>query len=426
MHQLLPISALIAASAFLMFAGGINGLILPLRGQIEGFSAVSLGLLGSAWAIGYGMGCLLVPKLVQRTGHIRAFCVMAALAAISILGSLLFIQVAAWIVMRLICGFCFSGAAMIVESWLNESTGPAQRGRVFGFYMMINLIATTAGNVIIMTGDGTGYIFFVMAALFYCLAVLPAALTSSRAPAPLVQAHVNLQILWRNSPMAVVAIVLVGISNGAFGTLGAVFAARIDLPVSAITLFMAIALMSGALLQLPVGYVSDRFDRRWVLLGLAGLAICTELVFLVGRFPGIVPNLICAAIFGGAIYSMYPVIVAHANDRAAPGSFLQTSGGLLLLFSIGAVVGPAICGLVMMLYGPQGLFLVTLAAHVLLVAYGLRRLTMRADIAHELKVDFVATPPARLVTPESAVLDPRTGEDELPSSTDTSVPAPVR
>jgi len=149
-----------------MFAGGINGLLLPLRGELEGLSDFGLGLVGSAWAIGYVAGCALAPALVKRVGHIRSFSVMAALAAISVLGSLLLIKVSAWIAMRLVCGFCFSGAAMIVESWLNEDTSEAQRGRVFGFYMMVNLAATTAGNLVIMAGDGRGHMFFVIAAMF--------------------------------------------------------------------------------------------------------------------------------------------------------------------------------------------------------------------------------------------------------------------
>ncbi len=425
MQNLLPISALIAGSAFLMFAGGINGLLLPLRGELEGLSDFGLGLVGSAWAIGYVAGCALAPALVKRVGHIRSFSVMAALAAISVLGSLLLINVSAWIAMRLVCGFCFSGAAMIVESWLNEDTSEAQRGRVFGFYMMVNLAATTAGNLVIMAGDGRGHMFFVIAAIFYCLALLPTALTSSRAPAPLFQAKLNLPMLWRNSPFAVAAIFLIGISNGAFGTLGAVYAGRIDLPVSTITLFMAVALLAGALLQLPVGYASDRFDRRLVLLALALLAMCAELFWIVMRPAGGIENLAAAAVFGGAVYAMYPVVVAHANDRAEPGVFLQISGGLLLLFGAGAILGPAIGGTVMSYAGPYGLFMTTLATHAVLLLFGVSRLRSRSDVAHELKVDFVRTASGRLATPETAVLDPRTSVEEIPHAEGVRPPAPA-
>lgn len=413
-QHFLPISALIAGSAFLMFAGGVNGLILPLRGSMEGFSAISLGLLGAAWAIGYVAGCIFTPRLVRRVGHIRTFSVMASLAAISILGSLLAIHPVVWIALRGICGFCFSAAAMIVESWINESTGPEQRGRVFGLYMMVNLIATTLGNLVIMTGDKAGIAFFIIPAIFYCLSLLPTALTSSRAPAPLVQAQLDMPTLWRNSPYAVVTIVLVGVSNGAFGTLGAVFAERSDLSVTTIALFMALALLAGAALQIPIGYLSDRFDRRWVLTGLAALAAAVECYLLVLRPAGPLPNLVAASLFGGAIYAMYPVIVAHANDRASPDTFLQISGGLLLLFGAGAIAGPAIAGAIMVWYGPAGLFLTTIFAHIGIILYGIKRIGVRAEVPHEVKTDFVTVPPARLATPETAVLDPRTAETEMP------------
>ncbi len=402
-----------------MFAGGINGLILPLRGSVEGFSTFSLGLLGAGWAIGYVAGCLLTPHLVRRVGHIRTFSVLAAMAALSILASLLLVHAAAWIPLRILCGFAFSGAAMIVESWLNESTGASHRGRVFGFYMMVNLVATTAGNIAIMFGDQSGYAMFVIAAMFYCLALMPPALTSSRAPPPLVQASLNLPSLWKNSPYAVVAIVLVGVSNGAFGTLGAVFAERGGLPVSAIAMFMALALLAGALIQIPVGHLSDRFDRRWILTALAALAASVEIYLLVLRPDGALANLVAGALFGGAIYAMYPVIVAHANDRAEPDTFLQISGGLLLLFGMGAIAGPAIAGAIMSWYGPAGLFLTTLAAHISIILYGMKRIGSRAEVAHEVKDAFVTVLPGRLSTPETAVLDPRTSDAELSAATDS-------
>ena len=157
LRQFLPVSTLLLGSAFLLFAGGINGLILPLRGQYEGFSALSLGLLGTGWAIGYVSGCIFTARLVGRVGHIRAFGAMAAIAAISILLSALLVTPIAWIILRALCGFCFAGAAMIVESWLSEQTEPSSRGKVFGVYTMVNLGATTAGQMLLTVGDPNGF-----------------------------------------------------------------------------------------------------------------------------------------------------------------------------------------------------------------------------------------------------------------------------
>ncbi len=158
-RQLLPISALLLGTALLLFAGGINGLILPVRGSAEGFSAFSLGLLGTGWALGYISGCVATPRLVALAGHIRAFGVMAAFAAVAMLLSLIFITPTAWIPLRALSGFCFAGAAMIVESWLNERTEPASRGKVYGIYTMVTLGASTAGQMSLTLGDTTGFLF---------------------------------------------------------------------------------------------------------------------------------------------------------------------------------------------------------------------------------------------------------------------------
>ncbi|MEZ5799443.1 MAG: MFS transporter [Nitratireductor sp.] len=408
---ILPIFALIAGSAFLMIAGGLNGLILPLRGSAEGFSSFSLGLLGTGWAIGYIAGCLWSPRLVRRAGHIRSFAVMAAIAVVSVLLSLLLIHPGAWIPLRALAGFAFAGSAMIVESWLNERTDKSFRGRVFGVYTMVNLLATTAGQMMITLGDPRGYVFFVLAALFYVLSLIPTALTRTDQPRPLVETNLDLAALMRNSPIAVVGVFLVGISNSAFGTLGVVFGGSVGLDIQSIALMMSLSLLAGSLFQVPVGMISDKIDRRLVLIGLAVLASMVDLTFLV--FHPIDPLLVLTAscLFGGAVYSMYPVIIAHAYDHAEPGNYLKISGGLLLVYGIGAIVGPILGG-ILMEWQANGLFGATLAAHLCLIAYAGYRITQRVALQEDEKTDFVGMPTARLATPESTVLDPRTEEEE--------------
>ena len=272
-RQILPISALLLGSAFLLFAGGVNGLILPVRGTQEGFSSFSLGLLGTGWAIGYVSGCIMTPGLVAKVGHIRSFSVMAAFAAIAILASVLLVTPWAWIPLRAISGFCFAGAAMIVESWLGERAEPSTRGRIFGVYTMVNLLATTGGQMTLTVGGTGGFAFFALGAIFYCLALVPTAISSTASPKPLVKVRLDIGALWRNSPIAVFAVLMVGISNSAFGTLAAVYAGRVGLVVTSIALFTSVPILMGALAQIPVGYLSDRLDRRKVLIGIAAVAI---------------------------------------------------------------------------------------------------------------------------------------------------------
>lgn len=391
-------------SAFLLFAGGVNGLILPIRGEAEGFTAASLGLLGTGWALGYVAGCLRTPALVARVGHIRAFGAMCAIAAIAVLLSLVLITPWVWIPVRALSGFCFAGAAMIVESWLNERADAASRGRVFGIYTMVNLAATTAGQMVLTLGDANGYFFFVLAAMVYCLALLPTAVSATTSPRPLTQVSLNLRGLWKNSPIAVFAVLMVGISNASFGTLAAVYAARIGLTLGDIALFASIPILAGAASQIPVGIASDRYDRRKVLIGITVFALLADALFLLSGATQPLFVLTLAALFGATVFAMYPVIVAHANDHAEPGSFIQVSGGLLLVFGIGSIIGPTISGFAMTSYGASMLFAVTGAAHVLLILFALLRLRIAPAVAPENKVAFQAKPLARVSTPETAAL----------------------
>lgn len=402
--NLVPISALLFGSALLMFAGGVNGLILPVRGSLEGFSAFSLGLLGTGWAIGYVAGCLSVPRLVRRVGHIRSFTALAALAAISILMSLLLITPYAWIPLRALSGFCFAGAAMIVESWLNERTEQTARGRIFGLYTMINLGASTLGQLSLTLGRAEADTFFVLGAIVYCFALVPLAISSSASPKPLVAVKLDVKALWRNSPVAVFGILMVGMSNGAFGTLSAVYAGKVGLLVSGVALFVSVPIIAGAAAQIPVGTLSDRLDRRKVLIGLAALAAASDVLFLLLMPGSETINLALVAVFGAPVFAMYPVIVAHANDHAAPGAFIQTSGGLLMVYGIGSIIGPLLAGWGMSVAGARGLFAVTLTAHVLIVLFALWRMRVRAAVPEDQKGSFQVSAPGRTITPETAAL----------------------
>ncbi|MFV0360995.1 MFS transporter [Tropicimonas sp.] len=409
-RYLLPISALLLGSALLQYAGGIHSLILPVRGSDEGFSATSLGLLGTGWAVGYVLGCFYTPRMVGLVGHIRAFSVVCAFAAVAILLQAILVSPQAWIPVRAVSGFCFAGAAMIVESWLNDRAQPRTRGTIFGFYSMINLGAVTAGQLVIPLGDTTGFFFFALGAIFYALALVPTAISTSQSPAPLTTVHLDVGALWRNSPVAVVAVFLVGISNASFGTLAAVYADRVGLALGSVALFASLPVLAGALAQVPIGLASDRLDRRWVLVATAVLALSADLAFIVLQPHGMPLNLALAGVFGAAIFAMYPIIVAHANDHAPPGTSIQVSGGLLMVFGVGSIIGPLIAGAAMNSLGPRGLFLTTISAHVLIIAFTVWRIGRRAAVADDEKGHFQVTMPARASTPETAAL--ASGEDE--------------
>jgi MFS family permease len=402
-RQIFPLAALLLGAAFLFFAGGINGLVLPLRGSAEGFSDVVLGFLGTGWAIGFVAGCIFVPRLVAGVGHIRSFSVMAATASLSILISALLIDSIAWIILRAFAGFAFAGAAMIVESWLSERSEARYRGTVFGIYTMVNLSAVTLGQLSLAGGGTSGLEFFIIAGAFYCLALIPTAVSSSSTPNPLAQARLDIPALWRNSPVAVVAIFLVGVTNSSFGTLGAVFGEKVGLEIAAISLFVSAPILAGALAQVPVGMVSDRMDRRIVLVAMTSIALAGDLIFVVLQPQAAVFAIAAGALFGAAIFALYPIVVAHANDHAAPEDFVKVSSGLLLIFGIGSIAGPLVAGLAMSAMGPRGLFMITLGSHVLTIGFTLWRMSRREAVEPAEKAGFVIASPARASTPETVI-----------------------
>ncbi|WP_373237469.1 MFS transporter [Cohaesibacter celericrescens] len=402
--SILPIASLLLGSAFLFFAGGLTGVLLPVRGGIEGFSSLTLGLLGTGWAIGYVSGCLSVPKIVARAGHIRAFSVMATFACVSVLMSSLLISPVAWIILRALAGFAFAGAAMIVESWITERSDSSNRGAVFGTYTMANLIATTAGQMVVAVGPADGFHLFVIASIFYVIALVPTALTKSQAPAPLARARLDIAKLWRNSPVAIVAVALTGVSNGSFGTLAAVYGNKIGLEISGIAMFVSASILAGAIAQLPIGYISDRVDRRWVVIAIAIVALCSDAAFVAFTPQTAMMAALYSAVFGAAIFTFYPVLVAHANDHAEASEGLQTSGGLLLMLGLGSMVGPIIGGVLMSLMGPHGLFVSTSVAHSLILVFALWRLTQRDAVHGSEKGQFIPIAPMRTRTPQTIVL----------------------
>jgi MFS family permease len=410
--QLVTVAALLLGSGFLLMASGLHGLLLPVRGTIAGFSTLELALLGTGWAAGFVTGCLTIPATVRRVGHVRTYGALASLSAITILLNLLIISAPAWITLRAVSGFCFAGAAMIVESWLNERTTQENRGTVFSVYQMVNFAASTGGQLILAIEPPTDFFYFAVGAILYCLAILPTALSTAAVPRPLKTTRLDIRRIYANSPVAAVGCFLVGMVNGAFGTLGPVYAQQIGLPIRDVATLTAGALLGGALIQFPLGRISDRTDRRRILLAVAAGAfvIGVAMATLHPRTPLLVIGLVI--VFGAMIYPMYALAVAHANDFAAEDEFVRLAGGLLLLYGFGTMIGPILAAQAMDRIAPDGLFAFTAATHLLMAAYIYLRMSLRAPPAPATRETFRGMPVPKTVTPESAVLDPRAASDE--------------
>lgn len=411
-RNLLPVLSLLLGSAFLLAGNGLHGLLLPMRGTAEGFSPTSLGLLGTAWATGFVLGCIYSQRLVRRIGHVRAFSAFSAMIAIIALLTGLLIDPVSWILLRVVTGFSLAAAFMIIESWLNERATNESRGLIFSLYMTVNYVAIVAGQMAIALGDISQSTFFIIAGILYCLALLPTAVSTASSPAPLKEVKLDLKLIYRNSPVSFVAMLLIGVANGAFGTLAPVFGANVGLTTTIVATMMSITIFSGAVMQIPAGRMSDRMDRRYVLAGLAAIAGVSGLAITAIKPSSIAVLFGLISLYGAMSYTLYSIIVAHANDYAASDQFVTVSGGLLLLYGIGTIVGPLLGGIAMA-YDPYLLFAVTAAAHIGVGGYAVYRSRMRAPVPVEERDSFLSTPSARSATPESINLDPRaaTAED---------------
>ncbi len=410
LRQLFPIIALFASTAFLQAGGGVQSILLPVRAQIEGFSTGAIALIGTGYAIGFTVGCIVVPMLVRRVGHVRTYGSLSAILATVMLLNGLIVEPYTWVILRAIAGLCFAGSYMIIESWLNERISNESRGTLFSVYMIVSLGTMMIGQYMLIIADPQSQTLFMVGAILYALAVLPTALSKAQSPAPLTQEKFNLRKLYANSPAAVFSAILAGTLSGAWGNFAPVFAKQVGMSNTNVANMLVFAMLGSILLQMPIGRLSDRMDRRIVMIG---TSICGALAgFLLAGIPvnGDDPGYLFFGgiiIFGGFIYSIYSLAVAHANDHADPEDFVETASGLLILFGVGNMIGPMAMAPIMDTLGSIGLFTGMGAAHILLAAFIFYRVSLRALPTNHETVDFQSVPIGKAQTPETYALDPR-------------------
>lgn len=427
MSSALKIYALFIGSALLMFGGGLQGLLMSVRGREEEFSLTALGLIGTGWSVGFVAGSVMVPKLVQRVGHIRAFSIMAAIGSVTILGNLLFINDVGWIVMRAFSGFCFAGAAMIVESWLNEVADNRSRGTIFSVYVTINMAASTIGQLAMSVTGVTGYLPFVIGAISFICAILPTALTSTPQPRPLASARLDVLLLYRTSPLAVIASFACGMANGTFGTLAPVYGYDRGLDASHIAYLFSVTAIVGAIAQIPFGRLSDRMDRRMVIVFLSTIAAVIGFLTVLVNPDGGFFMYVLFGLYGFSAYPLYAIAVAHANDFARDGEFARVAGAMLLILGTGLAIGPFLASFVMNVVGPVGLFIVTATFHGALAVTAFLRMKIRPVRDDRGRVRFRVMNAEKGVSPGTVTLDPRAEESQenISRPRPASAPAPV-
>ncbi|WP_428624373.1 MFS transporter [Sedimenticola sp.] len=380
---------LLSGLGLLLVGVGLLGTLLGVRATLAGFSNIDIGLIMAGYYAGYIVGTLSVPRMIRNVGHIRAFAAFAAVGASASLAFGLIIHPWVWLVLRILSGLCVVGLYMVVESWLNEqSAGPA-RGRIFSFYMMSTLVALGAGQLLLLAGDTTQLTLFALAAILISLGVVPVVITRVHEPRIEQEVSAKFTELLRASPLGFIGALSAGLVNGAFWGMTPVFGQRLALEEGQIAMLMSATILGGALLQWPIGHLSDRLDRRVVLtvtsLATATVAAVTALIVIRG-YPGLIGS---AFLHGGLMFSLYGISVAYAYDHLEQGQVLEATRGLLLIYGVGALSGPLLAGIAMDLFGPVGLPVVSATTATILALFGLYRMSRRAATPVAEQTEFV-------------------------------------
>ncbi len=379
LRLVLPITALLVSVALLLAGSGLLSTLLAVRGKLEGYGDQTLGLIMSGYFVGFFLGTFAAPPLIRRVGHIRAFAFFAALAATTVLGYPIWLSPVGWVLLRVVTGIALVGLVTVIESWLNSQSAPEHRSRVFAIYMVVSLLALAFGQLLLDLQPPGSFVLFSAVAILISLAALPVTVTRLPQPVLTVAPKSDIGQICRTAPSAAAGAVLSGLAMGAFWGMGPVFASQQGLDRAGVGMFMASTICGGAVLQLPIGRLSDRGDRRTTLALVSALAASIALVVMLVAPISTTALYAMFFVFGGMAFALYPLCVAHLLDRLPAESLLAGVSALLLLHGIGAAVGPAAAGVAMGRYGPIALpgFFVVTAGLLALVAGGRRLLRAR-------------------------------------------------
>ena len=404
MHGIIaPIFALLLSTSLLLMGSGLQGILLPVRGGLEGFSPTSLGVLGSAYFLGFAGGCLRGSQIIARAGHVRAFAAAVAIASAVVLAHAMVVSPFIWWVLRAATGACFAVLYMIIESWLNEKSTNEDRGFVFSLYTIINLTVITLGQLMLTMASPKHFPLFSVASILISLSAVPLVLTRASVPEPIQATRFNPRSLYRTSPVGMVGCFAVGLTNGSFWSLAPLFVQSGGGAGDGVAVFMSATVIGGTLGQWPLGRLSDQVDRRRVIQMAAGGALVAGLAlsWLSGNAPSFVLG--GALLYGVFAFPLYSVSVAHTNDFVAPEGYVEAASGLLLVFATGAVAGPILASVLILYWGAWSLFLFTATIHAMLVLYVLQRMPKRARPEEE---DRIAFSDALIVSSTTSMVDP--------------------
>lgn len=390
MRLIISFAALFMSVILLQLSSGGLGPLDALSGLQVGFTRSQVGFLGSAHFMGFFIGCWWAPRLMGSVGHSRAFAAFTATGAIGLLAHMIIVDPIAWAIMRVATGLCIAGCYTVIESWMQAKVTNETRGRAMGGYRMVDMGASLAAQLMIGVLEPAHYVSYNLLALFCCAAILPLTLTKASPPKTPDAPRLRPKLAIEKSPLAAAGVVVAGLTSAAFRMVGPIYGQEVGLQLNQIGLFLAAFVLGGAIAQLPIGWLADKFDRRWVLIGLSLAAVvsCGTTVLASGAGTGMV--MAAAVFFGFTTFPVFSVSAAHAHDYATSEERVELSAALMFFFALGAIASPLIASTLIEAYGPTALFVFLAAGHLVLVVFGIMRMNVRPTV--EKRTPYVYSP----------------------------------
>jgi MFS family permease len=406
--------ALLFGMFLLMVGNGLQGTVLGVRGDAEGFSAATLGYVMSAYFVGFLGGTQLTPYMLRRVGHVRVFAALASLISAAFILFAAIVDPIAWIALRLVIGFCFSGVYVVAESWLNDGATNETRGQTISAYVTAQMLGIVLAQALLNVADPAGYDLFVIMSVLVSISFAPILLSSSPVPMFETARRMTLKRLFDTSPLGCVGMFLLGTVFACLFGMGAVYASAIGLSTAEISIFIGMIYVGGVVLQIPIGWASDRMDRRILIAGVTFAGAVAA--FLAPGFSGSFVLLTAMGfVIGGMANPLYSLLVAYVNDILDHEDMASGSGGLILINGIGAMGAPVAVGYVMDVAGANGFFWFMGTALALIAAYAFYRMSVRpATPVQETGPMVLMTPVASPVVSDAAwedVAEQATEED---------------
>lgn len=361
----------------LMVGNGVQGTLLGIRGNAEGFSTFQLSVIMSAYFVGFLFGSMRAPAMIRRVGHVRVFAALGSLISAILVIYPVFPDWIAWTLLRVLAGFCFSGIYITAESWLNNTATNETRGQALSAYMIVQMLGIIASQVLLNLPDASGFALFIIPSVLVSLAFMPILLAATPAPTFDSTRRLSFRELFRISPLGCVGMLLTGGVFSAMFGMASVWGAKVGLGVREISLFVGALYVGGLVLQYPIGWASDRMDRRKLIMVLsfvAGVAMAVT----AATNPPFVVLLVSAVLLGGITNPVYALLIAYTNDFLNREDMAAASAGLIFLNGFGAIFGPLITGWMMEMLGPGGFFLFIALLFLALGGYALWRMSQRA------------------------------------------------